>query len=389
MKRIMVLALAIIMAVSAIPTIGAYAAEAEVAEKAVPEQLLAKEKIAITTRDITDAALAWVKQATGALIWAPENDDRTDDEIIAQAKGADSSLTNGTNTFAVMKGFGSASTPNTNGSKATVTVDAKDESIIMTIAGNFSHFDCIAKAEQPEETTAPEQPEETVAPEQPAEEEGEKVEIRIDAPLKMAVAFEDGTVYYGGEMKEVVVGKEYLFQMCSVNWDNGVFDGIDNGIRGTVVYRMVVVHRNDFLELAAAAKEDPERYTVKGIDIIDNVEKKIIVNCDAKDTHLETDVNNFFMAYRFHFEGQNYNKKTGIDKVVNTPLESLSVNLPLGSTIACKAYKGEELIDKADVFVANNSGEGVYDNVYLTSVNDYTWGQQAMQIEAPEPVYYK
>lgn len=211
-----------------------------------------------------------------------------------------------------------------------------------------------------------------VDPEEP-EEEGEKVGIRIDAPLKMAVAFEDGTVYYGGEMKEVVVGKEYLFQMCSVNWDNGVYDEEGNGIRGTVVYRMEVVHQNDFNELAAAAKEDPERYTVKGIDIIDNVEKKIIVNCDASDTHLETDVNNFFMAYRFHFAGEDYDKQTGIDQVINTPLESLSVNLPLGSTITCNAYNSYVKVGSADVFITNNSGEGIYDDELLTSVNDFTW----------------
>jgi choice-of-anchor A domain-containing protein len=210
-------------------------------------------------------------------------------------------------------------------------------------------------------------------PTDPAEEQGEKVSIRVDAPLKMAVAFEDGTVCYGGEMKEFVYGKEYLFQMCSVNWENGVFDGGDNGIRGTVVYRMTVVHQNEFNELAKAAMEDPERYTVKGIDIIDNAEKKIIVNGDAKDTHLETDVNNFFMAYRFHFTGQDYNKKTGIDHVINTPLESLSVNLPLGTTVSCNAYIGNEKVDSADVFIEHNSGEGVYDDVFLTSVNDYTW----------------
>ena len=208
---------------------------------------------------------------------------------------------------------------------------------------------------------------------EPAEEQGDKVSIRIDAPLKMAVAFEDGSVYYGGEMKEIVVGKEYLFQMCAVNWDNGVFDGENNGIRGSVVYRMIAVHQKEFNELAKAAMEDPERYTVKGIDIIDNVEKKIIVNCDAKDTHLETDVNNFFMAYRFHFQGQDYNKKTGIEKVINQPRESLSVNLPLGSTITCNAYFGDEFVGTANVLITNNSGEGVYDDVYLTSVNDYTW----------------
>ncbi len=204
-------------------------------------------------------------------------------------------------------------------------------------------------------------------------EEDEKVSIRIDTPLKMAVAFEDGSIYYGGEMKEFIVGKEYLFQMCSVNWENGIFDDNENGIRGTVVYRMIAVHQNEFNALAKAAKENPERYTVKGIDIIDNVEKKIIVNCDAKDTHLETDVNSFFVAYRFHFTSSDYNKTTGIDKVINNPIESLSVNLPAGSTITCNAFVNGEKVGSDDVFITTNSGEGVYDDVLLTSVNDYTW----------------
>ena len=69
----------------------------------------------------------------------------------------------------------------------------------------------------------------------------------------MAVAFEDGSVYYGGEMKEVVVGQEYLFRMCSVNRDN--------------VYRMVVVHQKEFTEIAREAAQHPERYTVKGMDV--------------------------------------------------------------------------------------------------------------------------
>ena len=215
---------------------------------------------------------------------------------------------------------------------------------------------------------AEEQHDEPVVPEK-----DDKGNLRIDVPLKMAVVFEDGTVYYGGEMKEVEVGKEYHFQMCAVNWDNGTFDDNGNGIRGTVVYTMEVVHNDEFKELAAAAKEDPERYTVKGIDIIDNVAKKIIIDIDAEDTHLETDVNNFFMAYRFHFKGEDYDKQTGIDQVINTPLESLSVNLPLGSTITCNAYHSYEKVASADVFIENNSGEGVYDDVFLTSVNDYTW----------------
>lgn len=216
-------------------------------------------------------------------------------------------------------------------------------------------------------TSSPEHQEPTIS------EDGEKVAIRIDMPRKMAVAFADGSVYYGGETKEVVVGQEYPFQMCSVNWDNGVYDENGNGLRGTVVYRMIAVHRDNFIERARSARENPDRYTVKGIDIIDNEEKTIIINCDAADTHLETDVNNFFVAYRFHFSKGDYNKKTGIEGVINTPLESLSVNLPVGSTITCNAYNSNEMIATDNVFITVNSGEGIYEDEHLTSVNDYYW----------------
>ncbi len=228
-----------------------------------------------------------------------------------------------------------------------------------------------APAEDPTEAPA-EDPTEPPA-QDPTDPASETCSIRIDVPLKMAVAFADGSVYYGGEMKEVVYGQEYPFQMCSVNWDNGIYDENGNGLRGTVVYRMIVVHEKEFNERALAAMQDPDRYTVKGIDIIDNEAKLIIVNGDAKDTHLETDVNNFFMAYRFHFASEDYNKKTGIPNVINTPIESLSVNLPLGSTIACNAYIGDEKVDSDNVFITHNAGKGIYYNVELTSVNDYTW----------------
>ena len=368
MKKTLVFVLALIMVLAALPVVGASADEVEKeAERAYypAAEMVEKVKVKFTTRDITDAEIAWVKQATGALIWAPADDARSDDEIIARAKEADASLTNGTGSFAVVRGYVVAKTPNTNGSQADVSVEEKDGRIIMAITGDFSHFDCIAK--------------EAAQTEEPVE--AEKATLRIDAPLKMAVAFEEGTVYYGGEMKEVIVGKEYAFQMCSVNWENGVYDENGNGITGTVVYRMIAVHQDEFNAIADKAKDAPERFTVKGIDIIDNKEKKIIINIDAKDTHLETDVNNFFMAYRFHFVGGDYNKKTGIAQVINTPVESLSVNLPLGSTITCKAYKGDEEIDTADVLVVNNSGEGVYDNVELTSVNDFTWGEKPVAEE--------
>ena len=91
-----------------------------------------------------------------------------------------------------------------------------------------------------------------------------KTNLRIDAPRKMAVAFSDGTVCYGGEMMEITFDEEYLFQMCSVNWSNGIFDDNGNGIRGTVVYRMKVVHQDEFLSLAHEARHKPRQIHSQG-----------------------------------------------------------------------------------------------------------------------------
>ena len=375
MKKALALVLSLIMVFAAVPTMAVCAAETN--EITYTEHLTNNSDVGYDY-DVTGASIAWVKQANGALVWVAANDTRSDDEIIDQAKGADPSLANAVSNFAVLKGIGSAETPNSNGSKAEVNVSVIDGETVFSIDGKYSHFvsEYFEKTEPVDpEPSYPDDPEETddpadnVDPEVP---EGDSGTIRIDVPLKMAVEFSDGTVYYGGEMKEIVFGQEYTFRMCSVNWENGLLDD-NNGIRGTVVYRMVVVHQDKFLALAREAAQDTERYTVKGIDIIDNVDKKIIVNGDAEDTHLETDVNNFFVAYRFNFANPEFDKKTGIEKVVNTPVESLSVNLPVGSTIACSAYDGEEVLDSANVFITTNSGEGIYDDVYLTSVNDYTW----------------
>lgn len=374
MKKALAFILAAMMVAAAIPAVSATTEEA--AEISYTDHLIENNDVGYDY-DITGASIAWVKQANGALIWVAADDNRTDDEIIAQAKAADGSLAGSVSEFAILKGLGTAETPNKNGSNAAVTVSVIDGKTILSIEGRYSHFVSGTAASTEPVEPATETPTEAPATEAPATEapeeaEGEKVSIRIDAPLKMAVEFSDGTIYYGGEMKEVVYGKEYTFRMCSVNWENGLCDN-ENGIHGTVVYRMEVVHRDEFLTLAKSAAEDPDRYTVKGMDIIDNVEKKIIINGNASDAHLETDVRNFFVAYRFHFTSSEYQKKTGIENVINNPVESLSVNLPVGSTITCNAYKGDTLLGSENIFITGNNGEGIYESEYLTSVNDYTW----------------
>ncbi len=355
-----------------------------------------------TRYEITDSSIAWVKQATGALIWVYGDDTRTKAEIVAQAKNADPSLKNACNAFEVLRGVGIKYTPNANGSKTKVTVAEEDGKLYMILGGNYSHFvkgdggkavaptpvptavPTAAPTAAPTATPAPGTTAEPTAvptatpaptaapvvPETPAT--GETINIRIDTAKKMAVRFEDGNVYYNGDLKEIEIGKEYLFQICSVNWENGIYDDEGNGLCGTVVYRMKVVHEKEFKTIREIALQNPERYTVKGMDIIDNLNKVIIINCDAENFHLETDVNNFFMAYRFHFEKGDYNKQTGIKNVVN-PTESLSVNLPLGTTVTADAYAKFSKIASAAILVENNNGTGVYENVYLTSVNDYTW----------------
>ena len=76
------------------------------------------------------------------------------------------------------------------------------------------------------------------------------------------------------------------------------------------------------------------------------------------------------MAYRFHYAGNDYNKKVSIDNVVN-PTESLSINLPLGSTVNVNLFNNENYIRTQSVYVEKS----ITDDVYMTSVNDYTWGE--------------
>ena len=205
-----------------------------------------------------------------------------------------------------------------------------------------------------------------------------KGNLKIIAPLAMALRFENGGVFYSGDEAEVDYDKEYCFQMCSVDWStrdtngekkihkpyetfypndtawnhssHGVYEDETKGLRGTVVYRF---------EVSTTAKRPS----------FDEAERKFIV--PARNAVLRTDVNKCFMAYRFKFSKGDYNKQTGIDKVVydtgkehvntledfryNKPLESLSVNLPLGSTVSANAYKNYEKIGDADVFIEIDS----------------------------------
>ncbi len=182
-------------------------------------------------------------------------------------------------------------------------------------------------------------------PQEPEPGTGEKISLGIVTPQKMSVRFEDGKVYNTGDSLEIEIGKTYRFQMCSNNWDTGTYDDQGNGLCGTVVYSVRVSNRFD------------ERS-------YDSSTKTFVL--PKGDPVLRTDINSCFMAYRYHFTQGDYNKQTGIKNVVNTPLESLSVNLPLGSTIQSDAYKAMKQIDSKNVFIEQAEDLTV-------SYTDYYW----------------
>lgn len=174
---------------------------------------------------------------------------------------------------------------------------------------------------------------------------GETIEVKVVTPKRMSIRLEDGRVLKDGDSFTAVIGKEIMFQMCSNNWDNDIYDENGNGIAGTVVYHFKVSSRYD------ERSYDPESHSFVA---------------PKGDPVLRTDTNRCFMAYRYYFRKGNYNKQTGIENVVNTPLESLSVNLPLGATIKSDAYNAMRLVETANVFIETAEDKTI-------SYKDYYW----------------
>ena len=218
-----------------------------------------------------------------------------------------------------------------------------------------------------------------------------KTNLKIVAPLAMAVRMEDGSVYYSGDSAaDIELDRTYTFQMCSVDWstrdtngekkvhkpyetfypnatahihsNHGVYSDDGVGLCGTVVYRFVVSSTAKTHSWDAETKT----FTIPKADAV-----------------LRTDVNKCFMAYRFHFEKGDYNKQTGIPNVVydtgidhentledfryNKPLESLSVNLPLGTKVHADAYINYTKVGDDEFFIEIDSDHP--DRCYT----DYYW----------------
>ena len=118
-------------------------------------------------------------------------------------------------------------------------------------------------------------------------EDVEMTEIAAVIPKRMSVRLQDGTK--NGDKFQMPVGGTIRFQMCTNNWDTDTYTDDGQGLAGTKVYTFT---------------------HVKG-----------------KDNTLRVDTNTYFMAYRFHFAKGDYNKQTGIDRVLSMPLESRSAPL--------------------------------------------------------------
>ncbi len=148
---------------------------------------------------------------------------------------------------------------------------------------------------------------------EPGQNTGDMVTVPVTTPKKMSIRLEDGTVLHSGDSFQMPKDGTVQFQMCTDNWETNRYTDDGEGFAGTKVYSFTYSNKNKVLR---------------------------------------TDTNTYFMAYRFHFKKGDYNKQTGIANVIETPLESWSVNLPLGSTVTADAYKGAVTkVDAANVFI--------------------------------------
>ena len=182
---------------------------------------------------------------------------------------------------------------------------------------------------QPEEPTQP-APEEPTQPggsdsgtEQPTgpsaggntdTEPGEgEVTITAVVARRMSIRLEDGRILKSGDKFNMPKYGTIRFQVCTNNWDSNTYTDDGQGLAGPVVYEFT--HQKN------------------------------------KELYLRVDNDRYFMPVRFHFEKGDYNKQTGVDQVLTTPLESLSINFPLGATVNVKAYVKSQVVDSQNVFV--------------------------------------
>ena len=139
------------------------------------------------------------------------------------------------------------------------------------------------------------------------------VQITVTVARRMSIRLEDGTILKNGDKFTMQKYKTIRFQMCTNNWDTDTYTDDGQGIAGQKVFEFT--HQKN------------------------------------KERFLRVDNLRHFMPVRFHFIKGDYKKLTGVDNVLSTPLESLSINFPLGSTITVKAYVKNQLVDTQNIFI--------------------------------------
>lgn len=145
--------------------------------------------------------------------------------------------------------------------------------------------------------------------------EGE-VTITAVVARRMSIRLEDGRILKSGDKFNMQKYGTIRFQVCTNNWDSNTYTDDGQGLAGPVVYEYK--HQKN------------------------------------KENYLRVDNDRYFMPVRFHFEKGDYSKQTGVDHVLSTPLESLSINFPLGATIAVKAYVKNQVAESRNIFVDSN-----------------------------------
>jgi len=142
------------------------------------------------------------------------------------------------------------------------------------------------------------------------------VTITVTVARRMSIRLEDGRILKNNDKFTMPKYGTIRYQICTNNWDTDTYSDDGLGICGNQVFEYT--HQKN------------------------------------KEKYLRVDNLKHFMPVRFSFAKGNYNKQTGIDKVLSTPLESLSVNLPLGATVTVKAYVKNNLVETTNIFVDSN-----------------------------------
>lgn len=140
------------------------------------------------------------------------------------------------------------------------------------------------------------------------------VTIKVTVARRMAIRLEDGTILYNGGSFTMPEGGTVKFQVCTAEWYSFQYTDGGQGIAGPKVYEYT--HQKN------------------------------------KENYLRVDNDRFFKPVKFHFVKGDYQKLTGIQDVLdNPPLESLSINFPLGATVRAYAYINNQIVDTEDIFV--------------------------------------